>query len=74
MDRIHTMARFDYIEPSDDILHECTQCGDELLPSEVYFYDEDYEVTLCSRECAKEYIKNNIDDYVDIVIDSFEEA
>lgn len=66
MDRSVTMARFDEREP-DDWVEDCASCQQTIKVDDAYG-SRDYKF-FCSYDCACEYFSENIDSYIDALLD-----
>ena len=68
MDRLHTMARFDYTEPPlPEVIGKCEHCGSEIVEGDAVLFDNRFDLYFCDEEC----LGNNLIEHMDDEISSF---
>lgn len=70
MDRLHTMARFDYTEPPlPEVIGKCEHCGSEIVEGDAVLFDNRFDLYFCDEECLREDLKEHMDDEIYYFID-----
>lgn len=58
--------------PVEVVVDQCGSCGTDLLVGQEVYYDVDFMQSYCDKNCFKTHVTNNIDEYLDVLIDELD--